>query len=77
MSEDITVYTSPTCPWCTKVKSYLNDKGVAFQEVDVAADEFAAQKLFDLTGQMSVPVITKGSDVVVGFNQAQLDQMLH
>ncbi|TCL67363.1 glutaredoxin-like YruB-family protein [Hydrogenispora ethanolica] len=77
MDENVTVYTTPTCPWCNKVKSYLSEKGVSYQEVDVAADDSAAQKLYDLTGQLSVPVITKGEQVVVGFNQAQLDKIIH
>ncbi len=74
--EEITVYTTPTCPWCTKVKSYLNDKGVTFKELNVAADSQAAQRMIEITGQRSVPVITRGEKYVVGFDQDRLASMI-
>jgi glutaredoxin 3 len=77
MMEEITVYTTPTCPWCSKVKEYLNGKGVNYREVDVATDFKAAQKMMETTGQRSVPVIAKGSDYIVGFDRERIDSMLH
>ena len=38
----IKVYSTPTCPWCTKAKEYLTSKGVEFEVVDVAKDREAA-----------------------------------
>ena len=76
MNEEITVYTTPTCSWCNRVKDFLHGKGVNYQEVNVAGDDQAARKLLDLTGQLSVPVITKGNEVVVGFDQPKIEQLL-
>ena len=75
--EEVTVYTTPTCPWCNKVKSYLKNKGVSYQEVDVVEDAEAAQRMVDLTGQRSVPVITKGDRYIVGFDPDRIDSILH
>jgi glutaredoxin-like YruB-family protein len=75
--EEITVYTTSTCPWCTKVKSYLDEKGIVYREVDVTADVGAARQMLEVTGQRSVPVVTKGSDYVIGFNREEIDRILH
>ncbi|MGE5582162.1 MAG: glutaredoxin family protein [Bacillota bacterium] len=75
--EDITVYTTPTCPWCSKAKTYLKDKGLSFTEKDVSDDYRAAREMIDLTGQRSVPVIRKGGQYVVGFDPERLESMLH
>lgn len=75
--EDITVYTTPTCPWCTKVKSYLKNKGLNYQEVNVAEDIQSAQRMVELTGQRSVPVITIGERYIVGYDPDRIDSMLH
>lgn len=75
--EDITVYTTPTCPWCSKAKTYLKDKGLSFTEKDVSDDYQAAREMIDLTGQRSVPVIRKGGQYVVGFDPERLESMLH
>ena len=53
----VLVFTTPTCPWCTRAKSYLRSRGVKFREVDVARDPAAARDLVRRTGQMGVPVV--------------------
>lgn len=76
----ITIYSTPTCPWCKKEKEYLKSKGVKFEDVDVAADQAKASEMVEKSGQMAVPVtvIKKDGteDVIVGFNQSKLDQLL-
>jgi glutaredoxin-like YruB-family protein len=76
MMEEIGVYTTPTCPWCNKVKAYLNDKGVNYLEFNIATDSQAAQRIIEITGQRSVPVITKGDRYVVGFDPDRLESMI-
>jgi S1-C subfamily serine protease len=38
-------------------------------------DQSAAQEVWQLTGQLGVPVTTDGQDVIVGFDRAQLQAM--
>ena len=73
---DITIYTTPQCPWCHKAKEYLESRGIDFEEKNVAADREAADKMIDLTGQRSVPVIAKGSLYVVGYSPENIDKLL-
>ena len=72
----IAIYSTPTCPYCKRVKQYLDQKGVSYVEHNVAEDEKAAQGMMRKTNQMGVPVITIDDEVVVGFNQAKLDELL-
>ena len=34
----VLVFTTPTCPWCVRVKKYLRERQVPFREIDVARD---------------------------------------
>ncbi len=45
-------------------------------EHDVAQDRDQAKEMIEKSGQMGVPVIIINGEVVVGFNQARLDQLL-
>lgn len=74
--KEIKVYSTPTCPWCKKVKEYLSSKGVAFKDYDVSADRDKLQEMVTLSGQRGVPVVVVGSDVIVGFNQSKIDQAI-
>lgn len=75
--EQVTVYTTPTCPWCDRLKDYLREKGVSYNEVDVSSDAGGARRMIELTGQRSVPVTVVGDAVVVGFDQVELEKHIH
>jgi glutaredoxin len=49
---------------------------VAFRDVNVAADAEARAELVRLTGQMAIPVIVIGDEVVRGFDKARLKTLL-
>ena len=58
-------------------KEFLTEKGVAYEDVDVAADETRAQEMIDKSGQMGVPVIVVRKDdgseqVIIGFDKEKL-----
>ncbi len=72
----VVVYSTPTCPYCKRAKEYLSRKGIAYTDINVAADKDKAKEMIQKSGQMGVPVITIDGEVVLGFNQAMLDKLL-
>ncbi|HAH87636.1 MAG TPA: NrdH-redoxin [Armatimonadetes bacterium] len=74
--KEIKVYSTSTCPWCRKAKEYFSGKGVKYTEYDVSQDREKLQEMVDLTGQRGVPVIVINNQVIVGFNQAKIDEAL-
>ena len=42
----------------------------------MAQDKDKAKEMIQKSGQMGVPVIVVGDDIIVGFNQAKLDEVL-
>jgi glutaredoxin 3 len=49
---------------------------VPFTEYNVQEDELKAQEMIDKSGQMGVPVIMIGDEVVIGFDQQKIDELL-
>lgn len=72
----VLVFTTPTCPWCVRVKKYLRQRNVKFREIDVARDATAARDLVRRTGQMGVPVVEIDGRPIVGFDKPQIDRLL-
>ena len=64
----VKVYSTKTCPWCVKVKEYLDSLKVAYENVDVSADREAAMELVKKTKQMGVPVTQIGDRFIVGYD---------
>ena len=74
--QPVVVYSTPTCSPCKAAKAFLSSKGIAFREVNVAEDLEGREALIKHTGQLAVPVITVGDEVVLGFNRPRLVQVL-
>jgi glutaredoxin-like YruB-family protein len=72
----VTVYSTPTCPWCQKTKEFLKANKVSFKEVDVSKDQKAAQTMVKKSGQMGVPVTDANGTIIVGFNETALKKAL-
>jgi glutaredoxin-like YruB-family protein len=73
----VTVYSTPTCPWCHKTKDFLTAKGVAFTDVDVSTNETKANEMVEKSGQMGMPIIDIDGEIIIGFNQDRLTEVLH
>ena len=76
LEKKVVIYSTPTCPWCQKTKEYLSQKGISFTEYDVAADKDKAKEMIEKSKQMGVPVTIIDDQVVIGFDQSQLDKLL-
>ncbi len=50
-SKQVKVYTTPTCPWCKKVKQFLESNSVPYQELNVAENKAARDEMVNLTHQ--------------------------
>ena len=74
--KQVVIYSTPTCPYCKRAKEYLSRKGIPYVEHNVAADKEKAKEMIQKSGQMSVPVIIIDGEIIVGFNQAKLDELL-
>ena len=74
--KQVTVYSTPTCPFCKRAKEYLKQKEISYTDINVAVDKEKAKEMIKKSGQMGVPVIMVDDEIVVGFNQTLLDKLL-
>ena len=73
---NVTVYSTPTCPWCHKEKEYFDSKGIKYTDVNVAADPTKAQEMIQKSGQMGVPVTDIDGKIIIGFQKDKIDELL-
>lgn len=66
----VTVYSTPSCPWCKKTKEFLTENKVKFKNVDVSKDTKAAKEMIEKSGQTGVPVIDIDGKIIIGFDEA-------
>ena len=73
----VKVYTTNTCPWCDKAKSYLKSKGIAFEELNVQDDMIAREEMIKKAKQMGVPVLDVNGTIIIGFDKPAIDTALN
>lgn len=61
--------------FCNRTKEFLSQRGIAFEERDVSKDDAALEEL-QKRGVMTTPVTLIDDQVVVGFDQKQLAELL-
>lgn len=80
----VTIYTTMMCPYCTRAKSLLKQKGVDYEEIDVTFSGKKRRKMMELSeGRHTVPqifiddVAIGGSDELVALEMnGRLDELL-
>jgi len=73
----VEVYSTPTCSWCNKLKSYLKKNRISFNDINIAADQSLAEDLVRQTGQQGVPQTNIGGEWIVGFDKKRIDELLN
>lgn len=72
----VTIYSTPVCHFCHAAKDFFKENNVEYTEHDVAADLEKRTEMIDMTGQMGVPVIRINDDVIIGFDEGKIKELL-
>lgn len=74
--KQVVIYSTPTCHFCQQAKEFFKENSVEYTEHDVASDQEKAQEMVTRSGQMGVPVIFIGDDMVIGFDEGRIRSLL-
>ena len=72
----VTIYTTPSCSYCTMAKNWFKENGIRYTEYNVARDTRRADEMVRKSGQMGVPVLDVNGRIIVGFNKPEIENAL-
>ncbi len=76
MDKQVTIYSTPTCHFCQAAKEFFSENEIEYTDNNVAEDQDKRQEMIEMTGQMGVPVIKIDDEVVVGFDEGKVKELL-
>lgn len=76
MAKSVKVYSTSTCPWCVRVKQFLKENNIVFEDYDVGSDQLKADEMVKVSGQMGVPVLDIEGVIIVGFDKDRIKETL-
>ena len=71
----VEIFVTEWCPHCKRLERFLQSNNIEFTKYDVERDPVGQSKLSAIGGR-GVPVVTVGDEVVMGFNEPRLKQLL-
>ncbi|OHA79131.1 MAG: NrdH-redoxin [Candidatus Yonathbacteria bacterium RIFCSPHIGHO2_01_FULL_44_41] len=74
--KEVTIYTTPTCGYCKMAKEFFATNNVNYIEYNVGTDLEKRKEMIERSGQMGVPVIFVGDEMIVGFDKPRLSGLL-
>ncbi|HEY4487060.1 MAG TPA: glutaredoxin domain-containing protein [Candidatus Paceibacterota bacterium] len=74
--KEVRIYSTPSCMYCRAAKEFFKKNNVAYTDYDVSTDAQRRQEMIDKSGQMGVPVIFVGDEMVVGFDEGKLFELV-
>ena len=72
----VSIYTTPTCSYCREAKEFFKDNSISYEEYNVLTDMDKRKEMIEKSGQMGVPVIVIGDDLMVGFDRDKMSELL-
>ena len=73
----VEIYSTPTCHFCHLAKDWFTANNIEYINYDVSTDTDKRSEMIDITGQLGVPVIKIEEDVIIGFDQDKLKELLN
>ena len=74
--KSVTIYSTPSCHFCHMAKDFFKEKNVAYTEFDVASNLEKRKEMLERSGQMGVPVIFIGEEMIIGFEKPKIVELL-
>jgi glutaredoxin 3 len=74
--KNVTIYSTPNCHFCHMAKEFFKANNIPYTEYDVAGDAEKRKEMVEKSGQMGVPVILIGDEMVIGFNKPVVAKLL-
>ena len=71
----VTIYTSSECEYCHEAKAFFKENNIQFTEYNISKDKEARMDIMK-RGYRSVPVIMLGDKVIIGFDRAEMSELL-
>jgi glutaredoxin len=68
----VRLFVKPWCGWCDQAEEWLDERGIAYETLDVTAEAAARKEMRELSGQTLAPVIDVDGKILADFDTDQL-----
>lgn len=67
MKPNVQIYSKSFCPYCVRAKSFFEERGISFEEIDLSDRPQELEELKSRTGLRTVPQIFINGQLIGGY----------
>jgi len=75
-TKKVDIYSTKSCKYCKDAKEFFKRNNISYTEHDVGSANKDREEMVEKSGQMGVPVIIVDGEVIVGYEEAVLKDLL-
>lgn len=72
----VKIYSTSTCVYCKMAKEFFQKNNIQFEDYNVSEDAAKREEMISKSQQMGVPVIDIDGQIIVGFDQRKIEELL-
>lgn len=72
----VIMYSTPTCHYCNLAKEFFDDYNIKYEVFNVQTDLEKRKEMVEKSGQMGVPVILIDDELIMGFDEERIRELL-
>lgn len=72
--KSVRLFIKPGCPWCDEAIEWLDQRGVAYELLDVIRSADARREMRELTDQTRAPSIDVDGHILADFGADELEE---
>jgi len=76
MANKVVIYTTSECAYCEMTKEFFRQNKISYEEKDVSVDDKAREEMVAKSGQLGAPVVDIDGEIVIGFDEEKLAELL-
>jgi len=76
MANKVVIYTTSECAYCEMTKEFFRQNKISYEEKDVSVDDKAREEMVARSGQLGAPVVDIDGEIVIGFDEEKLAELL-
>jgi len=76
MQKKVVMYSTPTCHYCNLAKEFFDHYNISYEVFNVQSDLEKRKEMMEKSGQMGVPVIFIDDEMIKGFDEERLRELL-
>lgn len=74
--QKVRLFIKPFCGWCDEARDWLDEHGIAYEELNVTTNSAARKEMFQLTGQTLAPSIDVDGHILADFGADELEEFM-